>query len=157
MVNSKINVDRVEIILDSMKTCIASMEEVIELKEITEGRVRDRVLESFRPEIIGFKELLGDYTSHCLRTISISVNEITYMKAIETAIEEKYLPSYLLDFYRKVNKIRNKTAHVYKKPSVEDLIKFYIDNRDNYNATVDYISDYLKKCRNDSVTKKLKF
>lgn len=157
MVNSKINIERVELILDNMKSCIASMEEVIELKDVTEGRIRDRVLESFRPEIIGFKELLGDYISHCLRTISISVSEITYMKAIETAISEKYLPADLLNFYRKVNRIRNKTAHVYKKPSIDDLIKFYINNRDNYYTTVEYIKNYLKMERNSNRTKKLEF
>lgn len=135
-----------------MKNCIASMEEFIELKGETEGRVRDRVLESFRPEIIEFKELLGDYISHCLRTSSISVVEITYTKAIEIASEEKYLPCELLEFYRKVSKIKSKYSSTYRQPSIEDLLKFYIDNRENYNTTINYIKNYLRECRSKEVT-----
>lgn len=123
---------------------------VLELSNQTEGVVRERVLESFRPEIIGFKELLDDYVSHCLKTVHISVNNITYMDSIQEAISLGYIPEYKLQFYRYLNKIGNKTTHVYKKPKIEDLLKFYINNKNNYNETLEYIKNKLNNQVSDA-------
>lgn len=75
MINSKLNKKRLQNIVDDMNECLLSMEEVIEALDKYDEFVQRRLLRSFRPEIMGFKELLGEYTSHCLRTVSVNVND----------------------------------------------------------------------------------
>lgn len=128
-----------------MSECLLSMNEVIESLDKYDEFVQRRLLRSFRPEIMGFKELLGEYTSHCLRTVSINVNDITYLEGIRRTTEIGYLKEKDYDFLIKLTKIRNRTAHGYNKPSEMELIDFYTRYKDSFYSIYNTILETKEK------------
>jgi len=127
-----INPKRLQNILEDMEECLENMEATIDALDKYDAFVHQRLLRSFRPEITGFKELLGEYISHCLKTISISVNELTYLESVQKAIALGYIDQEDYLFLAKLTKLRNRTAHGYNRPTEEELIKFFCEHRENF-------------------------
>lgn len=146
MTNSRLNKKRLQNIVDDINECLLSMEEVIQALDKYDDFIQKRLLRSFRPEIMGFKELLGEYTSHCLRSISVNVNDITYLEGIRKTTELGYLEEKDYEFLVKLTKIRNRTAHGYNKPSEKELIEFFIKYKDSFFSIYKTIKNTKDNC-----------
>lgn len=132
MFNRTLNPKRLQNILEDMEECISNMEATIESLDKYDAFVRGRLLRSFRPEITGFKELLGEYISHCLKTVSVSVNELTYLDGVRQAMELGYIHQEDYEFLVKLTKLRNRTAHGYNRPTEEELMQFFTKHKESF-------------------------
>lgn len=126
------NPSRLQNILEDMEECLTNMEDTIDALDKYDEFIHKRLLRSFRPEITGFKELLGEYISHCLRTVSVSVNELTYLDSVRETIRLGYIDEENLEFLTKLTKLRNRTAHGYNRPTEEELIRFYQQYKESF-------------------------
>lgn len=138
---NKINVNRLKQISLDMNDCIDDMQENITLYDNGDEKYKKFLEQSFRASLVQYKELLGNYISHCLKEVNVSVSEITYYEAISLCITNKFLPKENNDFYKTLSRYRNQASHTYKKPPFNVIRDFYID----YNLIFQDINDYLKK------------
>ena len=83
---NKLNVERVKFISTSMQEIIGDLDEIITLYSNQSAVIRKHLEQSFRTGFLQYKELLGNYMSQCLKTISISVSNITYVDSIELCV-----------------------------------------------------------------------
>lgn len=138
----KLDVTRLIRVLDQMEECNTNLEMTCKLYPEKEGFDKIQYGKAFRYSFIGFKEIIGSYMSHTLKTVAFASNEKNYMSCIERCIDAELLPD-LITFYRKLNRLRNQATHSYEQPDVEFLMRFYSDNRELYVETIKYIREKI--------------
>ena len=120
---SKLNYKRLEQISLDMNDCLMDMQENIDLYDLSDEKYKKFLQQSFCASLVQYKELLGNYISHCLKEINVSVSDINYYSAINLCIDNKYLPKENDDFYKTLSRYRNQASHTYKKPPFEVIRK----------------------------------
>lgn len=142
---NRLNVERLKYINTSMQDVIRDLDEIISIYDNQSVVIQKHLEQSFRTSFLQYKELLGNYMSQCLKVLSISVNRITYADAIESCINEGFLPKDEIVLYKTLSKFRNDTAHVYKKPPFKVLLQFYKENREFLINIIENISNVIKR------------
>lgn len=144
---NKINIHRLKQISLDMNDCIKDMSENIELYDNGDAKYKKFLEQSFRASLVQYKELLGNYISHCLKEVNVSVSEIAYYDAISLCIDNNFLPKENDDFYKTLARYRNQASHTYKKPSFSIIRGFYLNN----NMIFQDINNYIKQFINSKV------
>lgn len=142
---NSLNIERLKYVSSSMQEIIVDLDEILSLYDSQSDVIKKHLEQSFRTGFLQYKELLGSYMSQCLKTLCVSVNGITYLKAIEVCIENKFLPDKELVLYKTLSKFRNDTAHVYKRPPFKILVEFYKTYRQFLLEIIEYINMQIKK------------
>lgn len=142
---NSLNIERLKYISNSMQDVIRDLDEIISLYDGQPSAIQKHLEQSFRTSFLQYKELLGNYMSHCLKVISISVNKITYGDAVELCINQGFLPKEEIVLYKTLSKFRNDTAHVYKKPPFKVLLQFYKENTGFLINIIENINGIIKK------------
>lgn len=140
---NKINVKRLQQISLDMNDCLKDMNENLELYDVSNEKYQKFLQQSFRASLVQYKELLGNYISHCLKEINVGVSDINYYNAIQLCIENKYLPAENENFYRTLSRYRNQASHTYKKPPFHVIRGFYEDNIEIFNDIFRYINKFI--------------
>lgn len=140
----KINKKRLEQINLDMNDCLNDMKENIIMHCECEEKYKKFLEQSFRASLVQYKELLGNYISHCLKEVNVGVSELSYHQAIEICIENKYLPKENDNFYRTLSRYRNQASHTYKKPPFEIIKDFYLKNEVIFEDINMYINKFIK-------------
>ena len=144
---SKINIKRLEQISMDMQDCISDMNENLAIYEESEEKYKKFLEQSFRASLVQYKELLGNYLSHCLKEINVSVSELNYYTAIEMCIDNGYLPKENENFYRTLARYRNQASHTYKKPPFNIIQNFYNNNKSLFEDILEFINQFINKIR----------
>ena len=144
---SKINKKRLQQISLDMKDCLSDMKENVEIYNDSEEKYKKFLQQSFRASLVQYKELLGNYISHCLKEVNTSVSEMTYYNAILLCIENGFLPNEREDFYKTLSRYRNQASHTYKKPPFDVIKDFYINNEDIFEDILKYINLFIKNIK----------
>lgn len=142
---TKINIKRLQQISLDMNDCLNDMNENLEIYYTSEEKYKKFLEQSFRASLVQYKELLGNYISHCLKEVNVSVSELNYYNAIEICVDNKYLPKENDNFYRTLARYRNQASHTYKKPSFEVIKNFYMDNKELFIDILDFINNFIKR------------
>lgn len=140
---SKINIKRLEQISLDMKDCLNDMNENLEIYHTSEEKYKKFLEQSFRASLVQYKELLGNYISHCLKEVNVSVSDITYYSAIQICIENKYLPEENDMFYKTLARYRNQASHTYKKPPFNIIKEFYKNNKNLFEDIYEFIDKFI--------------
>ena len=148
---SKINIRRLEQLSLDIKDCLTDMNENIKLYNDCDEVYKKFLQQSFRASLVQYKELLGNYISHCLKEVNVGVSDMSYYSAINLCIENKYLPEENEDFYKTLAKYRNQASHTYKKPPFEVIRFFYENNLKHFEEILKYINEFIKKNREISI------
>lgn len=144
---SKINIRRLEQLSLDMKDCLTDMNENIKLYNQCDEVYKKFLQQSFRASLVQYKELLGNYISHCLKEANVGVSDMSYYSAINLCVENKYLPEENEDFYKTLAKYRNQASHTYKKSPFEVIRFFYENNLKHFEEILNYINEFIKKNR----------
>ena len=140
---SKINIKRLEQISLDMKDCLNDMNENLEIYHTSEEKYKKFLEQSFRASLVQYKELLGNYISHCLKEVNVSVSDITYYSAIQICIENQYLPEENDMFYKTLSRYRNQASHTYKKPPFNIIKEFYKNNKNLFEDIYEFINKFI--------------
>lgn len=84
-----------------------------------------------------------DFISMLLKEYNKYEIGMTIDKAIKKLNDSGYLTDNLNDFLHSARLIRNKIGHRYKQPSVESIIIFLDDNKENMSILHELIKKYL--------------
>ncbi len=66
-------------------------------------------------------------------------------KSLKKLYENNVIDEQIFNFLNQYRKYRNRIAHVYKQPSIEEIIEFVINNKDNINKVISVMNDMYKK------------
>lgn len=142
---NKLNVKRLEQISLDMNDCINDIKENIEIYNESEERYKKFLEQSFRASLVQYKELLGNYISHCLKEVNTSVTDLSYYSSIELCIKNNYLPKENDNFYKTLARYRNQASHTYKKPPFSVIKKFYEENELLFDDILKFINKFIQK------------
>lgn len=144
---SKINIRRLEQLSLDMKDCLTDMNENIKLYNDCDEVYKKFLQQSFRASLVQYKELLGNYISHCLKEVNVGVSDMSYYSAINLCVENKYLPEENEDFYKTLAQYRNQASHTYRKQPFEVIKFFYENNIKYFEEILKYINEFINKNR----------
>ena len=65
-------------------------------------------------------------------------------KSLNKLYESKIITEDLYLFLNQYRRYRNRIAHVYKQPSIEEIIEFVKQNRDNINEVLNIMINMYK-------------
>ena len=111
-------------------------ESLNDIKELIKSSVKQSFLEYFI--------LVESFTSLCLKELKLYKISDDMNKSLNKLYESKIITEDLYLFLNQYRRYRNRIAHVYKQPSIEEIIEFVKQNRDNINEVLNIMINMYK-------------
>lgn len=109
---------------------------LFKLKEVEDEDLRSLIKSSLKQTFLEYFILTESFTSMCLKELKLYKISDDMEKSLTKLYESKIIDENLLDFLNLYRKYRNRIAHVYKQPSVEEIITFLEKNKDKMDEVV---------------------
>jgi uncharacterized protein YutE (UPF0331/DUF86 family) len=115
------------------------------LKEIEDEDLNSLIKSSIKQTFLEYFILIESFTSMCLKELKLYKISDDMGKSLVKLYENKIIDEELLDFLNEYRRYRNRIAHVYKQPSIEEIITFLENNKGKMKEVVDIIRRNYKK------------
>jgi len=110
---------------------------LFKLKEIKDEDLSSLIKSSIKQTFLEYFILIESFTSMCLKELKLYKISDDMEKSLKKLYESKIIGENLLDFLNVYRRYRNRIAHIYKQPSVEEIIIFLEKNKDKMEEVVD--------------------
>lgn len=110
---------------------------LVKLKEVEDEDLNSLIKSSIKQTFLEYFILIESFTSMCLKELKLYKISDDMEKSLTKLYENKIIDERLLDFLNVYRRYRNRIAHVYKQPSIEEIISFLESNRDKMKETVE--------------------
>lgn len=140
------NKQRLYDLIKNIKETLALLDKALyKLEEIKEEDLKTLIESSIKQSFLEYFILIESFTSMCLKELKVYKISDDMEKSLAKLYDSKIIDLEMLKFLNDYRKYRNRIAHVYKKPSTEELIDFININKDKINKMVSIMTEMYKK------------
>ena len=134
------NKERLFEIINNLKETLSLLDKALEKLEIVEDEdIKELIKSSVKQSFLEYFILVESFTSLWLKELKLYKISDDMNKSLNKLItEDLYL------FLNQYRRYRNRIAHVYKQPSIEEIIEFVKQNRDNINEVLNIMINMYK-------------
>lgn len=139
------NKQRLYDLIKNLKETLALLDKaLIKLEEIKEDDLNTLIKSSIKQSFLEYFILLENFTSMVLKELKIYKISDDMEKSLTKLYDNNVIDSDMLKFLNEYRRYRNRIAHVYKQPSIEEIIEFININKDKIYGMVNLITDLYK-------------
>lgn len=139
------NKERLFEIINNLKETLSLLDKALEKLEIVEDEdIKELIKSSVKQSFLEYFILVESFTSLCLKELKLYKISDDMNKSLNKLYESKILTEDLYLFLNQYRRYRNRIAHVYKQPSIEEIIEFVKQNRDNINEVLNIMINMYK-------------
>lgn len=118
---------------------------LFKLEEIEDEDLNSLIKSSIKQTFLEYFILIESFTSMCLKELKLYKISDDMEKSLIKLYENKIINKNLLDFLNVYRRYRNRIAHVYKQPSIEEIIIFLEKNKDKMEKVVNIMKKIYRK------------
>ncbi|GAA0730516.1 hypothetical protein GCM10008905_31920 [Clostridium malenominatum] len=135
-----------ELIKDIKETLVLLDKALLKLHEIKDEDLNTLIKSSIKQSFLEYFILIENFTSMCLKELKIYKISDDMEKSLIKMNDNKIIDLDILNFLNDYRRYRNRIAHVYKKPSIEEIISFLEMNKDKMNEVVKIMTEMYANC-----------
>ena len=140
------NKERLYDIIKNIKETISLLDKAFEKLEIIDDEdLKELIKSSVKQSFLEYFILIENFTSLCLKELKLYKISDDMEKALKKLYENNVIDEQIFIFLNQYRRYRNRIAHVYKQPSIEEIIQFIKKNRENINQVISIMNDIYKK------------
>ena len=140
------NKERLYDIIKNIKETISLLDKAFEKLEIIDDEdLKELIKSSIKQSFLEYFILIENFTSLCLKELKLYKISDDMEKALKKLYENNVIDEQIFIFLNQYRRYRNRIAHVYKQPSIEEIIQFVKKNRENINQVISIMNDIYKK------------
>lgn len=121
---------RIESIIANYKECILAISQSYSRVNDTDLVMADIARRAFKADMIDLFKVIEDYLAFTLKSIGVTVNELTIREALDMSLRAGKIDNKFYDQTIKHKIIRDKYSHHYGKPTFKQFLKFYEESRE---------------------------
>lgn len=118
---------------------------LFKLEEIEDEDLNSLIKSSIKQTFLEYFILIESFTSMCLKELKLYKISDDMEKSLIKLYENKIIDKNLLDFLNVYRRYRNRIAHVYKQPGIEEIIIFLEKNKDKMEKVVNIMKKIYRK------------
>ncbi|BAH06871.1 hypothetical protein CKR_1820 [Clostridium kluyveri NBRC 12016] len=118
---------------------------LFKLEEIEDEDLSSLIKSSIKQTFLEYFILIESFTSMCLKELKLYKISDDMEKSLIKLYENKIIDKNLLDFLNVYRRYRNRIAHVYKQPGIEEIIIFLEKNKDKMEKVVNIMKKIYRK------------
>ncbi|WP_315118398.1 HepT-like ribonuclease domain-containing protein [uncultured Clostridium sp.] len=136
------NKQRLYDLIKNIKETLALLDKaLLKLNEIEDGDLNTLIKSSVKQSFLEYFILIESFTSMCLKELKIYKISDDMEKSLTKLNENKIIDLDMLSFLNNYRRYRNRIAHVYKQPSIEEIISFLETNNDKMYEVVNIMTE----------------
>lgn len=135
-----------ELIKDLKETLALLDKALTKLNEIEDEDLNTLIKSSIKQSFLEYFILIENFTSMCLKELKIYKISDDMEKSLTKLNDNKIIDLDILNFLNDYRRYRNRIAHVYKKPSTEEIISFLEMNKGKMNEVVRIMTEMYANC-----------
>ncbi|SFD24938.1 HepT-like ribonuclease domain-containing protein [Clostridium uliginosum] len=140
------NRERLYDIIKNIKETLSLLDKaLIKLEVIDDEDIKELIKSSVKQSFLEYFILIESFTSLCLKELKLYRISDDMEKSLKKLYENNIISERLYLFLNQYRRYRNRIAHVYKQPSVEEIIEFVKDNKTNINEVINIMTEIYKK------------
>lgn len=140
------NKERLYDIIKNIKETLSLLDKALIKMDVLEDEdLRELIKSSLKQSFLEYFILIENFTSFCLKELRVYKISDDMEKSLKKLYENNVIDEQIFNFLNQYRKYRNRIAHVYKQPSIEEIIEFVINNKDNINKVISVMNDMYKK------------
>ncbi|WP_283624797.1 DUF4145 domain-containing protein [Clostridium butyricum] len=140
------NKERLYDIIKNIKETLSLLDKALIKMDVLEDEdLRELIKSSLKQSFLEYFILIENFTSLCLKELRVYKISDDMEKSLKKLYENNVIDEQIFNFLNQYRKYRNRIAHVYKQPSIEEIIEFVINNKDNINKVISVMNDMYKK------------
>ncbi|WP_315081529.1 HepT-like ribonuclease domain-containing protein [uncultured Clostridium sp.] len=140
------NRERLYDIIKNIRETLSLLDKaLIKLEVIDDEDIKELIKSSVKQSFLEYFILIESFTSLCLKELKLYRISDDMEKSLKKLYENNIISEEIYIFLNQYRRYRNRIAHVYKQPSVEEVIEFVKDNKNNINEVINIITEIYKK------------
>lgn len=140
------NRERLYDIIKNIKETLSLLDKaLIKLEIIDDEDIKELIKSSVKQSFLEYFILIESFTSLCLKELKLYRISDDMEKSLKKLYDNNIISEKLYLFLNQYRRYRNRIAHVYKQPSVEEIIEFVKDNKTNINEVINIMTEIYKK------------
>ena len=134
-----------DLIKDIKETLSLLDKALYKLKEIEDKDLNTLIKSSVKQSFLEYFILVESFTSMCLKDLKIYKMSDDMEKSLNKLQDNNIISEDMLNFLNDYRRYRNRIAHVYKQPAIDEIISFIEINKDKINEGVNIMTEMYKK------------
>lgn len=140
------NKQRLYDLIKNVKETLALLDKALyKLDEVKEEDLNELIKSAIKQSFLEYFILIESFTSMCLKELKVYKISDDMEKSLVKLQSHQMIDLELLEFLNQYRRYRNRIAHVYKQPSIEEIIDFIKLNRDKIYEVVNLMTEMYKK------------
>lgn len=140
------NKERLYDIIKNIKETLSLLNKaLVKLDTIDDEDLKEIIKSSVKQSFLEYFTLIENFTSLCLKELKLYKISDDMEKSLKKLLQNDVIDENIFNFLNVYRKYRNRIAHVYKQPSVEEIIEFINNNKDNINQVIRIMNNMYKK------------
>ncbi len=140
------NKQRLYELIKNIKETLALLDKALsKLNENKDEDLNELIKSSIKQSFLEYFILIESFTSMCLKELKIYKISDDMEKSLAKLYDKQIIDLDTLNFLNQYRKYRNRIAHVYKKPSIGEIIEFVNSNKDRIYGVVNLMAEMYKK------------
>lgn len=140
------NKERLYDIIKSIKETLSLLDKGLNKLEILEDEdIKELIKSSIKQSFLEYFILIESFTSLCLKELKLYKISDDMEKSLKKLYDNDIIDEGIYNFLNQYRRYRNRIAHVYKQPSIEEIIDFVKDNKTNINEFINIMTEMYKK------------
>ena len=140
------NKERLYDIIKSIKETLALLDKaLIKLEILDDEDIKELIKSSVKQSFLEYFILIESFTSLCLKELKLYKISDDMEKSLKKLYDNNIIDEGIYNFLNQYRRYRNRIAHVYKQPSIEEIIDFVKNNKTNINEVINIMTEMYKK------------
>lgn len=140
------NKERLYDIIKSIKETLSLLDKGLNKLEILEDEdIKELIKSSIKQSFLEYFILIESFTSLCLKELKLYKISDDMEKSLKKLYDNDIIDEGIYNFLNQYRRYRNRIAHVYKQPSIEEIIDFIKNNKVNINEVINIMTRLYRK------------
>lgn len=140
------NRERLYDIIKNIKETLSLLDKaLIKLEVIDDEDIKELIKSSVKQSFLEYFILIESFTSLCLKELKLYRISDDMEKSLKKLHENNIIREEIYIFLNQYRRYRNRIAHVYKQPSVDEIIEFVKNNKLNIEEVINIMTEAYKK------------
>lgn len=140
------NKERLYDIIRNIKETLSLLDKgLLKLDTVEDEDMIEFIKSSVKQSFLEYFILVENFTSLCLKELKLYKISDDMEKSLKKLYDNNIIDEQTFTFLNQYRRYRNRIAHVYKQPSIEEIILFAKKNRGNIDRVIGIMNDMYKK------------
>lgn len=140
------NKERLYDIIRNIKETLSLLDKgLLKLDTVEDEDMIEFIKSSVKQSFLEYFILVENFTSLCLKELKLYKISDDMEKCLKKLYDNNIIDEQTFTFLNQYRRYRNRIAHVYKQPSIEEIILFAKKNRGNIDRVIGIMNDMYKK------------